>query len=146
MSAVRLLVIVVGGAVGTCLRSLVEDAVPAAPTGWPWATFLINVSGALLLGVLLETLVHRGPDEGPRRLVRLGLGTGVLGGWTTYSTFAVEVAQRTSTTTPFLGPAYAVATVLLGGVAAAVGFRLAVGLAGRGGVELGPSAPGGDTE
>ena len=87
-----LLLVVVGGASGTAARSGIESAYPAVPGGWPWATFWINVSGALALGALLETLAVLGPDDGWRRRARLGLGTGVLGGFTTYSSFVVETA------------------------------------------------------
>ncbi len=114
-------VIVLGGSAGTAVRAVTEGAFPAPATGWPWATFVINVTGAFLLGFLLEALSRGGGDAGWRRWVRLGAGAGFLGGYTTYSTFALEVAQRA----PLLGAAYAMATALLGVVAAIAGYRLA---------------------
>ncbi|NHN54780.1 CrcB family protein [Calidifontibacter sp. DB0510] len=109
----------VGGCAGTAIRAALEDAAPAHG-GWPWATFLINLVGAFLLAALLEVL-GRGPDVGIRRRIRLGVGTGLLGGFTTYSTFAVEITG--------LGVAsaigYAVATVCLGVLAAAAGALFA---------------------
>ncbi len=122
---VLLALVVLGGSAGTAARALAEGAFPAMPAGWPWATFVINVTGAFLLGFLLEALCRGGRDEGWRRRVRLGAGTGFLGGYTTYSTFALEVAQRA----PALAAAYAAATALLGVAAAIAGYRLAGRLA-----------------
>ena len=100
---------------------MLERAVPAQAGDWPWATFGINLSGAFMLGILLQTLALGGPDTGWRRAARLGLGTGVLGGFTTYSTFAVETIRSPAA----IAITYAVATVLLGGLAAAAGMRVA---------------------
>jgi CrcB protein len=91
----------------------------------PWTTLTINVAGSLLLGALLEALARTGADEGWRRSARLTLGTGVLGGFTTYSTFAVETVQRLTPAAHFVGLAYAVASVVLGASAAAIGYLLA---------------------
>lgn len=114
-----------GGALGTLARALLADAVPHRTGDWPWATFAVNVTGAFVLGLLLEVLARQGPDQGRRRLVRLGLGTGFLGGYTTYSTFAVEVVQSAGTAPYVVGPAYAVTSVVLGALAAALGTALA---------------------
>ena len=82
--------VVLGGAVGTTVRDRLETAF-GTPTGhFPWATFAINVSGAFLLGLLLELLVHVVPEGRRRRAFQLTLGTGLLGGYTTYSTFVLE--------------------------------------------------------
>lgn len=118
-------VIFVGGAVGTLVRSLLEQAAPARPGEVPWTTLVINVVGSLLLGMLLESLARTGPDEGSRRVARLGLGTGVLGGFTTYSTFAVEAVERLTLQSLAVGLSYAVGSVVLGVTAAAAGYRLA---------------------
>lgn len=118
-------IIFLGGTVGTFLRATLEDAAPAAPHGVPWTTLTINVVGALLLGVLLESLARIGPDTGWHRSARLGLGTGVLGGFTTYSTFALETVQRLTAGAYLIGVGYAVASVVLGIGAAAIGYRLA---------------------
>lgn len=122
-----LAVIFVGGAVGTLARAVLEDAVPTAPDAVPWMTLAVNVFGSFVLGLLLETLARTGPDSDWRRVVRLGLGTGVLGGFTTYSTFAVETVERLPPQAPLVGLAYAVTSVILGVCAAAVGYRLAHG-------------------
>ena len=83
--------VVCGGMVGTTMRALIEHRFGSGDAGrFPWETFAVNVSGALLLGALLELLALLGPDQGLRRALRLGLGTGLLGGYTTYSSFAVQ--------------------------------------------------------
>jgi fluoride exporter len=135
-------VVALGGAVGASARALLESTFPAQPGAWPWTTFWINVVGSFLLGTLLETLVRTGPDEGARRAVRLGCGTGVLGGFTTYSTFVVEVERLASGGHLGLGAAYAVVSVVLGVAAAAGGFAVATAIlrrrgTGRGGTERG---------
>jgi CrcB protein len=80
-----------GGIVGTALRYHVENLLPHDGSGWPWATFLINLSGAFILGALLEGLGRLGDDSGWRQRARLCAGTGGCGAFTTYSTFALEV-------------------------------------------------------
>lgn len=117
----------VGGACGTAIRSLLEDAFAGPPRSWPWTTFSINVMGALVLGMLLEVLVRLGEDTGIRRLVRLGVGTGVLGGFTTYSSF---MAETTKLSWP-LATGYVVATLVLGALAAWAGIRVARPVTGR---------------
>lgn len=59
----------------------------------PWATLIVNVAGAFLLGLLLEALLHAGAETSRIRLARLALGTGVLGGFTTYSALALELHE-----------------------------------------------------
>lgn len=82
--------VLVGGALGTSVRWELGRLHPVAGGTFPWTTFWINVTGSLLLGLLLESLSRSGADEGWRRALRVGVGTGVMGGFTTYSTFMVE--------------------------------------------------------
>lgn len=113
MTPLRVLLVAVGGMIGTAARMLVGLIAPDAEL--PWAVLLANVLGALLIGILTARL--------PSTDLRVFLGTGVLGGFTTYSALAVgalEVAQRA----PWLAVAYAVGSVLLGLGAAALGLRL----------------------
>lgn len=119
---VALLLIGLGGVVGTLLRFALETAIPAAPGVWPWATFTINVCGAFVLAVLLEGIALLGPDDGWRRRVRLGVGTGVLGGFTTYSAFMVEAAQLGRSAEYLMALGYIALTVLLGTAAAWAGI------------------------
>ncbi|WP_199711045.1 fluoride efflux transporter FluC [Tessaracoccus antarcticus] len=117
-----LLLIGLGGAVGTSIRAALEGAYPSAVGAWPWATFFINVSGAFVLAVLLETLSVTGPDEGWRRRVRFGVGTGLLGGYTTYSTFMVEAARLGRSGAYLTAFGYTTVSLVLGFAAALAGM------------------------
>ncbi|TNM69859.1 CrcB family protein [Streptomyces sp. NP160] len=122
--------VALGGAVGAPLRWALALALPGPASGWPTATFTTNLVGAFALGLVLEALARRGPDEGRRRAVRLAVGTGVLGAFTTYSTFALEVDQYLRSGQVGLGVGYALATAAAGVVCAALGVLVAS--AGRG--------------
>lgn len=80
--------VVLGGTAGTAVRNLLETMFRTPPGQFPWATFVINVTGALLLGALVEVLALA--PAGRRRALQLTFGTGLLGGYTTYSTFVLE--------------------------------------------------------
>lgn len=128
----RLLVLIIlGGSLGTAVRAWLESSF-AAPAGtWPWVTFLINIAGSFLLGLLLEGLARTGADAGWRRRVRVGAGTGMLGGFTTYSTFGVETALLLDGGQLVTGVGYGLASVAVGLVAAWAGVEAARGLTGR---------------
>ena len=117
--------VVVGGALGTMVRWSLGTAFPVPPGTFPWTTFSINVVGSLLLGLLLESLVRSGPDEGWRRGLRLGAGTGVMGGFTTYSTFMVEAALLVRGGHVALGAVYVAGSVAAGVTAALAGMLVA---------------------
>jgi len=112
-----------GGAAGTLARYAIGVAVPPW-RGLPVAVFTINVVGAFGLGLLLAVLARGGPDAGIRRRLRLLLGTGVLGGFTTYSTFAVGADGLFVAAHPWQGALYAVATVVVGAAASLAGIAL----------------------
>ena len=92
-----------GGAVGTGLRYGLTLLLPGAGQG-RGALLAANVLGAFLLGLLLEGLAMRGPDQGIRRTGRILVGTGLLGGVTTFSTAMVEAltARREGKRVKFL--------------------------------------------
>ncbi len=119
------LVVAVGGAVGAPLRYALARALPTAPQGWPTATFVTNLLGAFLLGVLLEGLARLGSDAGVRRVVRLGVGTGLLGAFTTYSTLATETVLLGRHGRPGLAVVYGLVSAVAGYCAAAAGIGLA---------------------
>lgn len=114
-----------GGIVGTGLRYALEELFPTYGTGWPWATFGINLSGSFILGALLVVLVLAGPDDGWRRNVRVLVGTGFCGSYTTYSTFALETTQLGHHGAVGLGIAYVVSNVVLGVICAWAGIVVA---------------------
>jgi CrcB protein len=122
--------VALGGAVGTGLREALALMWPAAPGGFPWTIFAVNMAGAFALGVLLQALALRGPDEGNRRILRLALGTGVLGGFTTYSSLATDVASRLPDATG-VALGYAAASLVLGSLAAFAGIAVGSTLGGR---------------
>ena len=119
-----LLVVAAGGAVGAPLRYGLAKALPAAAGRWPMATFVTNLLGAFLLGVLLEGLARVGPDDGYRRVIRLGVGTGLLGAFTTYSTLATEAVLLGRDGDPGLAVAYGLVSAVAGYGAAAAGIGL----------------------
>jgi CrcB protein len=119
-----MLLVFLGGAAGVSAREALVLAFPAVH-GFPWAVLGINVTGAFLLGLLLDALARSGPDRGVRRAARLGLGTGLIGGYTTYSALAADAAQLIGAGSAGTGIAYAVATLLLGGIATGLGVAAA---------------------
>lgn len=122
----HVLLVIVGGVFGTAARAALSDAVPHL-SGWPVATAFVNLSGAFLLGIGLEGLSRRGPDAGRRRVLRLMIGTGFMGSFTTYSTFAVETGELLGDGHIVMALTYSLGSVVAGIAAAAVGIRVAAG-------------------
>ena len=122
-AAGSLALVAAGGCAGTLVRAALEHARPAAPGHLPTTTLAINVVGSLVLGLLLGSL----GEQRPR--LRLALGTGVLGGLTTHSTFILEshrlLASGGAASRPALGAAYLLGSMAAGLAAAAVGLWLA---------------------
>ena len=84
------LLLALAGGLGAVVRFVVDGEVRRRrPSGLPWATVLVNVSGSLLLGVLVGLVRHHGAPED----LRLVLGVGFCGGYTTFSTASVEVVR-----------------------------------------------------
>lgn len=119
-----LVLVLLGGTVGTAVRAWVSDAFTPAAGGWPWATFVVNVGGSFLLGLVLTSLGRSRWEPGRRERVWLALGTGGLGGLTTYSTFAVEVVQLLAGGHAATGLGYGALSVAAGILAAAAGYRV----------------------
>ena len=114
--------VAVGGVIGSLGRYAVGLLLPHAAGEFPWATLLVNVSGAFGMGLLVAFLVDR---PGAHRLARPFLGVGVLGGWTTFSALAVDVMQLGVADEVQVAIAYVAATFLVGTLA--VGAGTAVG-------------------
>ena len=121
--ATLLATIAAGGALGALARFAAGRVWPTAGTAFPWTTWAVNLVGCALIGVLMVLVTDLWTG---RRLLRPFLGTGVLGGFTTFSTYAVDI-QRLSTGGQLpTALAYLVATVaaaLLAVWAAAAGTR-----------------------
>ncbi|WP_079277708.1 fluoride efflux transporter CrcB [Streptomyces sp. CB03234] len=83
-------VVALGGAMGASARYGASLMWPTAEGGFPWTTLCVNAAGCALIGVLMVLISDVRPAH---RLVRPFLGTGVLGGFTTFSTYAVDVQQ-----------------------------------------------------
>lgn len=98
-----------GGVLGAEARFGLGVALPHTPGGWPWSTLLINISGCLLIGVLMVTITEL---ASPHRLIRPFLGVGVLGGYTTFSTYSVEFLQLLNAGRAGAALAYVVVTPL----------------------------------
>lgn len=130
------LAVFVGGCLGSGVRITLGTLQPSA-VAWPWMTMLINLTGAFILGCLLEYFAQTGEDVGSHKLWRLGLGTGVIGGYTTYSTFILESDTRLTHHEFLLGMAYLVSSVLVGLVCAGLGVWAGSRLATRRGAIAG---------
>ncbi|MFI1354329.1 fluoride efflux transporter CrcB [Streptomyces sp. NPDC020898] len=102
-------VVAVGGAIGACARYGASLAWPAQSGGFPWTTFWINVVGCAVIGVFMVVITDRWAAH---RLVRPFFGTGVLGGFTTFSTYAVDIQKLVDEGHPGTGLAYLAATLL----------------------------------
>jgi CrcB protein len=122
-----------GGFAGTLARHGIGEWLNPEAQQFPVGTFVVNVSGSFLLGVLLTLLILDGDDTGSRRTARLLLGTGVLGGYTTYSALAVETQQLLRDEHVALGLTYASATLAAGLLAALTGIATGRSLGNRAG-------------
>jgi fluoride exporter len=111
LSATTLVAIFVGGALGTVARYLLDAHHPVPQGSFPWVTLVINLSGSFAIGVLIVLTEHvtlRAPWARPLLVV------GILGGWTTYSTLAVEAALLVKDGDVATFVAYVAATVIGG--------------------------------
>jgi CrcB protein len=117
-------VISFGGALGATARYALGRAYPQEPTGFPWTTFAINVAGCLLLGVLMVLVTEVWTS---RPLVRPFLGVGVLGGFTTFSTYIGESKRLVDAGAAGIALVYLAGTVVAAVAATWVGLNLARG-------------------
>lgn len=117
--AVALSLVFTGGVAGTAAREALSLAFPSSGD-IPYATGAINVVGALVLGFLLGALAGVGPAH--RRWVRLAAGTGLCGGFTTYSTLAEQSADLVGQGLWGASVLYGLGTLLIGALAAWAGI------------------------
>jgi CrcB protein len=111
--------IAIGGVAGSLARYGLGVAFPAARHAFPWTTFGVNVIGGLLIGMLM-VLVNDVFDTHP--LVRPLLGVGVLGGFTTFSTYVVDVQRLVGADAAGTALAYLAGTLVAALVAVYVGI------------------------
>lgn len=123
--------IAVGGAVGALARYGIAEAIPrAAPnsglqdagagTTWPWATFIANIVGCLVVGLVVHAIVERPSSH---RLARPLLVTGLLGGFTTFSALGVESIDLVNSGHAFVAYAYIASSLVLGVLSVSVSRR-----------------------
>jgi CrcB protein len=120
-------VVAAGGALGTVARWALAEALPHDAGRFPWSTSITNVVGCFLVGVLMVMVVRRYPE---RTLVRPFLGTGILGGFTTFSTYVVDTRTLTAADRPVVAAAYLVGTLVVGLMAVVAGLRVTERLVG----------------
>lgn len=129
--------VAVGGAAGATLRWAVGAALDGTAldgtggagdgsvTAWPWATLCVNVVGCAVLGAVLPWYRSRPSSRRAAAWVVPLVGVGFAGGLTTFSTFAVEIAQRLDGGAPVTGIGYAAVSLVAGMVAFLAGRRFA---------------------
>lgn len=118
LSAATLTAVFLGGALGTVARYLIESHHAGGSGTFPWVTLLVNLSGSLAIGFLVPLVDHVAPRS---PLVRPLVLIGFLGGWTTYSTLAVDATLLGKNGDIALCLAYLVATVAGGLVLVVLG-------------------------
>ena len=113
-----LVVVAIGGAIGAVARFWIAQTMPVAADSFPWATFTINVTGSFLLALLPAFAIVV-----DHRLLPPALGTGLLGGYTTLSTFAEETRHLAAGGHVALAVTYLVTTLVVCLVAVAIADR-----------------------
>ena len=115
----------IGGCGGAYARYSVSEVIPTSTGGWPVATLFVNLLGAFTLGFLLEGLAKLGKDKGVRQTMRLMLGTGFIGAFTTYSTFSLDIHTLVVNHHITMALTYLIVTVAGGILLGALGIQVA---------------------
>lgn len=116
------LIVFIGGGIGAALRHGVNLASPRLlGPGFPWGTLTVNVVGSLVMGLLAAWFAFRGASTEPWRLF---LATGILGGFTTFSAFSLDVVALIERREVMSALVYALASVAMSIVALAAGQGL----------------------
>ena len=119
----ELFIVALGGALGAVCRYLAGNAISkAVGSALPWGTFLINLGGCFAMGLLMTVIVER---ELLPAAWRLFLCVGLLGGFTTFSSFGYETLMLLAEGNILAAAGYAGGSVVLGLVAAGVGVLAA---------------------
>ncbi len=120
-----ILFVMAGGAFGAVLRYLVGRALPIAAGGWPWPTFIVNILGGFAMGLLAVWVLRAGTVGEDMRLL---LGVGLLGGFTTFSAFSLEMVTMIQRGQGLQAMAYAIVSVVLAILAVYAGLGLGRGI------------------
>jgi fluoride exporter len=112
--------VMAGGAIGAGLRYLASVAL-AGRSGFPYATLTVNLIGGFTMGLLAAFVLRGAASEG----VRLFVGVGIFGGFTTFSAFSLESFQMIERGQMMMAAGYAVASVIGSIAALAIGFAVA---------------------
>jgi CrcB protein len=115
-----ILAVLAGGVVGTSLRLTVDLALPHEGAGFPIGTLLVNLAGSFVLGAFVARVWPIAPEW-----LRVGLGPGLLGSFTTFSALAVSAVELTAAGAGVTAIVYVTASVAGGIAAAALGIRFA---------------------
>ncbi|MFN2098656.1 fluoride efflux transporter CrcB [Altererythrobacter sp. MF3-039] len=117
--------VALGGAIGAVLRYQLGRGMtawlgPQTVMSFPWATLAANVIGSLAMGLLFGWMAKQGPTDGEQ--MRLLLGVGVLGGFTTFSAFSLEMMMLIERGEPMTALSYALVSILAGLTALYIGL------------------------
>lgn len=119
-----ILAVAVGGGIGAVLRFVVgHAALQRFGPGFPWGTLFINITGSFLIGIIAELAITR--SFGVTPMVRIFAATGVLGGYTTFSTYSLDAMTLFGEGSLSVGAAYTLGSVVLGVAAAYAGIVVA---------------------
>ncbi len=116
----KLMLVAIGGAFGSTLRYLISQWIGSASGNFPWNTFAINCLGCLLIGFFAVKFTDSGQD-----LNRLLIMTGILGGFTTFSAFSLELVQLIFLDKIVTAALYALSSCLFGLFFCGVGYLVA---------------------
>jgi CrcB protein len=117
----ELLAVFAGGFLGAVARAELDAGIDLAPGHWPWATFIVNISGAFLLGYFAARVRLRLPLVAHHRAF---LEVGFCGALTTFSTMQLELLDMLDTNRVGLAAAYAAASIVFGYLAVGAATRL----------------------
>ncbi|MCC3764163.1 CrcB family protein [Glycomyces sp. TRM65418] len=117
--ASALAAVAIGGAIGATARYGLTTALPSAPGSFNYATFLANTTGGLLIGALMVIVTEAAPGT---TLARPFLGVGVLGGFTTFSTYLLDIGHAANADATLLAVLYAFTTLAAALLTAALGM------------------------
>ena len=120
--------VALGGVLGSLGRYAVGLALPHPAGSFAWSTFLVNVTGSLAMGVLVVWVLSM---ASPHTWLRPFLGVGVRGGWTTFSSYALDIHEMAQAGHGLVAAAYLVGSLVVGLAAVGLGISLGERLFGR---------------